>query len=86
MTVPRLPIRLTLWLAWILASVTQNGALLINIAVFGATVSYVLMNTSQPLGGDDAGPPSRPHCFIRQNFGYQGGNGRFFRIGANDYR
>ena len=33
-------------IGFILASVTQNGALLINIAVFGATVSYVLMNTS----------------------------------------
>jgi ethanolamine permease len=31
---------------FVLASVTQNGALLINIAVFGATVSYVLMNVS----------------------------------------
>lgn len=29
-----------------LAALTQNGALLINIAVFGATVSYVLLNLS----------------------------------------
>lgn len=31
---------------FILAAATQNGALLINIAVFGATVSYVLLNLS----------------------------------------
>jgi ethanolamine permease len=30
-------------IGFILAAWTQNGALLINIAVFGATVSYVLM-------------------------------------------
>jgi ethanolamine permease len=29
-----------------LAAITEDGALLINIAVFGATVSYVLMNLS----------------------------------------
>jgi ethanolamine permease len=33
-------------IGFLLASITQNGALLINIAVFGATVSYVLMNVS----------------------------------------
>jgi ethanolamine permease len=33
-------------IGFILAAVTQNGALLINIAVFGATVSYVLMMVS----------------------------------------
>jgi ethanolamine permease len=33
-------------IGFVLASVTQNGALMINIAVFGATVSYVLMNVS----------------------------------------
>ncbi len=31
---------------FLLAAITQNGALLINIAVFGAAVSYVLMNVS----------------------------------------
>ncbi|WP_152363883.1 ethanolamine permease [Microlunatus speluncae] len=31
---------------FLLAAITQNGALLINIAVFGAAVSYVLMNLS----------------------------------------
>ncbi|EHR50050.1 ethanolamine permease [Saccharomonospora marina XMU15] len=31
---------------FILAAATQDGALLINIAVFGATVSYVLLNLS----------------------------------------
>lgn len=34
------------FIGFVLASVTQNGALLINIAVFGATVSYVLMMVS----------------------------------------
>lgn len=33
-------------IGFILASITENGALLINIAVFGATVSYVLMMVS----------------------------------------
>ncbi|MBQ1445007.1 MAG: ethanolamine permease [Renibacterium sp.] len=33
-------------IGFILAATTQNGALLINIAVFGATVSYVLLNLS----------------------------------------
>jgi ethanolamine permease len=33
-------------IGFVLASVTENGALLINIAVFGATVSYVLMMVS----------------------------------------
>ncbi|ABY22351.1 ethanolamine permease [Renibacterium salmoninarum ATCC 33209] len=33
-------------MGFILAAATQNGALLINIAVFGATVSYVLLNLS----------------------------------------
>ncbi len=33
-------------IGFILAAVTEDGALLINIAVFGATVSYVLMNLS----------------------------------------
>jgi ethanolamine permease len=33
-------------LGFILAATTGNGALLINIAVFGATVSYVLLNLS----------------------------------------
>jgi ethanolamine permease len=33
-------------IGFLLAAVTQDGALLINIAVFGATVSYVLLNTS----------------------------------------
>ncbi|MFK5584747.1 MULTISPECIES: ethanolamine permease [unclassified Serinicoccus] len=33
-------------IGFLLAAVTQNGALLINIAVFGATVSYVLLNLS----------------------------------------
>jgi ethanolamine permease len=31
---------------FLLAATTQDGALLINIAVFGATVSYVLLNLS----------------------------------------
>ncbi|XAS64397.1 ethanolamine permease [Micrococcaceae bacterium Sec5.8] len=31
---------------FLLAAITQDGALLINIAVFGATVSYVLLNLS----------------------------------------
>ncbi|MET1036249.1 MAG: ethanolamine permease [Arthrobacter sp.] len=33
-------------LGFILAAVTRNGGLLINIAVFGATLSYVLLNLS----------------------------------------
>ena len=33
-------------IGFLLAAITQNGALLINIAVFGATVSYVLMMLS----------------------------------------
>jgi ethanolamine permease len=33
-------------IGFVLAAVTQDGALLINIAVFGATVSYVLLNLS----------------------------------------
>ena len=33
-------------IGFLLAAVTQDGALLINIAVFGATVSYVLLNLS----------------------------------------
>jgi ethanolamine permease len=33
-------------IGFLLAAITQNGALLINIAVFGATVSYVLMMVS----------------------------------------
>ncbi|WGW14120.1 ethanolamine permease [Saxibacter everestensis] len=33
-------------IGFILAATTQNGGLLINIAVFGATVSYVLLNLS----------------------------------------
>lgn len=33
-------------IGFILAAVLQNGGLLINIAVFGATVSYVLLNLS----------------------------------------
>ncbi|KUG52816.1 ethanolamine transporter [Serinicoccus chungangensis] len=33
-------------IGFLLAAITQNGALLINIAVFGATVSYVLLNLS----------------------------------------
>ncbi|ANS79148.1 Amino acid permease [Serinicoccus hydrothermalis] len=33
-------------IGFLLAALTQNGALLINIAVFGATVSYVLLNLS----------------------------------------
>ncbi|WP_353711507.1 ethanolamine permease [Arthrobacter sp. K5] len=33
-------------LGFVLAATTGNGALLINIAVFGATVSYVLLNLS----------------------------------------
>lgn len=33
-------------IGFLLAAVTEDGALLINIAVFGATVSYVLMMTS----------------------------------------
>ena len=36
-------------IGFILAAWTQNGALLINIAVFGATVSYVLMMVSHIL-------------------------------------
>ncbi|GAA1434508.1 ethanolamine permease [Mycobacterium cookii] len=36
-------------IGFILAAVTQDGALLINIAVFGATVSYVLMMVSHIL-------------------------------------
>jgi len=34
------------FIGFVLASVTENGALMINIAVFGATVSYVLMMVS----------------------------------------
>jgi ethanolamine permease len=33
-------------IGFVLAAVTRDGALLINIAVFGATVSYVLLNLS----------------------------------------
>jgi ethanolamine permease len=33
-------------IGFLLAALTRNGALLINIAVFGATVSYVLLNLS----------------------------------------
>jgi ethanolamine permease len=33
-------------IGFLLAAITEDGALLINIAVFGATVSYVLMMTS----------------------------------------
>lgn len=33
-------------IGFLLAAVLQNGAILINIAVFGATVSYVLLNLS----------------------------------------
>lgn len=33
-------------IGFLLAAITQDGALLINIAVFGATVSYVLLNLS----------------------------------------
>ncbi|MGA8210388.1 MAG: ethanolamine permease [Nocardioidaceae bacterium] len=33
-------------IGFLLAGLTKNGALLINIAVFGATVSYVLLNLS----------------------------------------
>jgi ethanolamine permease len=33
-------------IGFLLASITMDGALLINIAVFGATVSYVLLNVS----------------------------------------
>lgn len=33
-------------IGFVLATVTMDGALLINIAVFGATVSYVLLNVS----------------------------------------
>ena len=33
-------------IGFLLAAITENGALLINIAVFGATVSYVLMMVS----------------------------------------
>ncbi|WP_426997957.1 ethanolamine permease [Pseudarthrobacter sp. N5] len=33
-------------IGFVLAAATQDGALLINIAVFGATVSYVLLNLS----------------------------------------
>ena len=34
----------------------------------------------------DPGPPARPGCFVRPNFRWQGNQGRFFRIGPNDYR
>jgi ethanolamine permease len=33
-------------IGFLLAAITEDGALLINIAVFGATVSYVLLNLS----------------------------------------
>jgi ethanolamine permease len=33
-------------IGFILSAVTQDGALLIDIAVFGATISYVLLNLS----------------------------------------
>ncbi|MDP3894280.1 ethanolamine permease [Nocardioides sp.] len=36
-------------IGFLLAAITENGALLINIAVFGATVSYVLMMLSHIL-------------------------------------
>ncbi|WP_153393664.1 ethanolamine permease [Ornithinicoccus halotolerans] len=36
-------------IGFLLAAITENGALLINIAVFGATVSYVLLNLSHIL-------------------------------------
>jgi virulence factor Mce-like protein len=34
----------------------------------------------------DPGPPARPHCFLRQNFRWQGNEGRFLQSHANDYR
>src|SRR5690606_16966290 len=34
------------FVGFLLAAITEDGALLINIAVFGAAVSYVLMNLS----------------------------------------
>ena len=33
-------------IGFLLAGITEDGALMINIAVFGATVSYVLLNLS----------------------------------------
>ena len=36
-------------IGFLLAAITEDGALLINIAVFGATVSYVLMSFSHIL-------------------------------------
>ena len=34
----------------------------------------------------DAGPPSRPACFVRENFPWQGRQGRFIHVRRNDYR
>jgi hypothetical protein len=34
----------------------------------------------------DPGPPSRPACFTRPNFPWQGEQGRFIHVKANDYR
>jgi phospholipid/cholesterol/gamma-HCH transport system substrate-binding protein len=34
----------------------------------------------------DPGPPARPHCFVRQNFGWQGNEGRFIQVRPNSYR
>ena len=33
-----------------------------------------------------AGPPARPACFVRPNFGWQGNDGRFIHTNANSYR
>ena len=33
-----------------------------------------------------AGPPARPACFIRANFGWQRKQGRYIQVDANDYR
>ena len=34
----------------------------------------------------DPGPPARPSCFIRPNFGWQGNEGRFLQTHPNNYR
>jgi ethanolamine permease len=46
---PYLALLVPAGIGFALASITKNGALLINIAVFGATVSYVLMMVSHIL-------------------------------------
>ena len=48
-------------IGFLLAAITENGALLINIAVFGATVSYVLMTLSHIVLRSKEPDLSRPY-------------------------